>query len=93
MAKNLILDLILACLAQIWAPKNFSQVLALKIVRHCSKPSFLPNFGSLAQTWATKKIFVNFTSTRCQKDENDFIRRCLTNVERPKSGKTPCASF
>ena len=37
MAKKLILDPILACLAQTWAPKIFLQVLALLVVRHCFK--------------------------------------------------------
>ena len=39
MTKNLILGLILACLAQIWAPNFFSEVLPILDVRHCRKLS------------------------------------------------------
>ena len=37
MAKDLILDLILVCLAKIWAPKFFSQVLPLpNVINSCN---------------------------------------------------------
>ena len=39
MTKNLILDLILACLAPVWAPNFFLWVLSLLDVRHCRKLS------------------------------------------------------
>ena len=35
MTENLILDLILPCLTQIWAPKIFLQVFPVLVVRNC----------------------------------------------------------
>ena len=40
MAKNLVFGPILAHLSQIWASKDFLQVLPLIVVRHCSELSF-----------------------------------------------------
>ena len=40
MAKKLILDPILPCLAQIWTAKIFFRVLPLLVVWHCSKLSY-----------------------------------------------------
>ena len=47
MAKNLILDPILACLTPIWAPNFFWQVSPLIVVRHCSKLSSYAIKGNL----------------------------------------------
>ena len=57
MAKNLILDPVLACLTQILIPQKIFQVLPLLVVRHCSRLSFYgisrktnePNIKQLAK--------------------------------------------
>ena len=53
MAKNLILDLILAYLAQIWAPNFFLQVLPVLVVKHCSKLSL---YAISRETNESKKL-------------------------------------
>ena len=59
MAKNLILDQILFCFAQIWAPNFFLRVLPQLVITHCSK---LLSYGIQGKTkqpnlrkWKKKK--------------------------------------
>ena len=54
MTKNLMLAPILAHLAQIWSPKDVSQVLLLLVVGHCSKLSSYAIFGKLMNQTSEK---------------------------------------
>ena len=79
MAKKLVLGLILAHLAQIWAAKNFfSKIWLLQSLdvmvsyHHVKYQKKL-----MTQSWGN-------LVTDGQMDKNDFIGRCRSNVEGPK---------
>ena len=82
MTKNLLLGPILAHLAQIRAAKFLKKNLAFSITRY---------YGQLSSCTISEKTHDPILRTDGQvdgrTDERDFIGRCPTNVERPKSVK------
>ena len=80
MAKNLVLDPVLARLTQIWVTTFFFKNLAPSVTRYHGQPS---SFTISEKTNDSILRKLSDGRTDRQTDESDFTERSPTNVERP----------